>query len=140
MKWLLSVVLFAGVAHAGTVSKAQRHIIGVRALVNEAQLPPSSAERVQSVVEKFRDRIFAARIDSVTTLSELKRQLKSERPDPRRVEKLSAALLTHRAELQKQKDERTRAMAKVLTPIEFGRLLSTMSAVDRAIRTQLPRS
>jgi hypothetical protein len=30
-------------------------------------------------------------------------------------------------------------MAKVLTPIEFGRVLSSMRAIDREIRTQLPR-
>jgi hypothetical protein len=143
MKWrtFLPMVLssLAGVANAGQLSRAQLHAVAVRALVDEAQLDPASAERVQSVVEEYRGRILTARIDSVTTLSELKRLVRTERPEPRRVQKLTSALLVHRAELQKQKDERTRAIAKVLTPLQFGRLLSSWRSVDRAIRNQVPR-
>ena len=99
--------------------------------------PPSACS---SVVDRYRDSILAARIDSTTTLRELKLVLRDPKPDERRVKKLSEALIAHRARLHKLQDERVRDMGKVLTPAQFGRLLASWRAVDRAIQKEARRS
>ena len=142
---LVSVALFsvlgaAGAARADNLPPGELHSIAVGALATTAHLDVPTAERVQAVVERYRDPILAARIDSTTTLRQLNFVLRSEHPDDRRVKKLSEALIAHRARLEKLKEDRVRDIGKVLTAPQFGRLLVSWRTIERAIRKEARRS
>jgi Spy/CpxP family protein refolding chaperone len=136
----ISLLVAAGVARADNLPAAEVHNIAVQALERSVQLDAPTAERVQSVVDRYRDSILAARIDSTTTLQQLKLVLRDPHPDDRRVKKLNEALIAHRARLTKLREERVHDMSKVLTPPQFGRLLVSWRAIDRAIRKEARRS
>jgi Spy/CpxP family protein refolding chaperone len=136
----IALLVATGVARADNLPASELHSIAVTALVNSVQLDTPTAERVQSVVDRYRDSILTARIDSTTTLHQLKLVLRDAHPDDRRVKKLNDALIAHRARLEKLKEERVHDMEKILTPPQFGRLLVSWRAIDRAIRKEARRS
>ena len=54
--------------------------------------------------------------------------------------KLTDSVIAHRAQLRKLQDERMHDMSKVLSPAQFGRLLTSWRAVERNIRKEARRS
>lgn len=138
MSWRLSLalVLVAGVAHADPLPRSQVRSLALTALVNTVQLDDAAAARVQAVVERYREPMESARIESTTTLHELRLVLRDEHPDERRIKKLAEALVTRRAEVNKLRAERLHDMSRVLTPSQFGRLLVSWRAVNRALQRE----
>ncbi len=137
---VLALTLTAGAARADSLPHAEMRTIAVNALVSTVHLDESTAERVQSVIDRYRDSMLAARIDSTTTMQELKLVLRTDKPDERRVKKLSDSLLAHRAQIHKLQTERLHDLSKVLTPAQFGRLLAEWRNVERTIRKEARRS
>jgi Spy/CpxP family protein refolding chaperone len=144
MKWQTLVVLgitcVAGSANADRISHAEMRSIAVNALVNTVHLDEASAQRVQAVADRYYDSILSARIESTTTMRELSLLLRSPKPDERRVRKLSETVIAQRARLRKLQDERMHDMSKVLSSVQFGRLLTSWRAVERNIRKDARRS
>jgi hypothetical protein len=104
----------------------------VQTLVSQARLDNESAEKVQSIVEKFRPKIDSIRHEDRELLRSIRVQLASTRND-KAVAQLSDQLIKNRGKLRSLRADRLSSIKKALPPTVFARLLLAMPKIDRAL-------
>ncbi|MGZ3438425.1 MAG: hypothetical protein ACXVDD_02870 [Polyangia bacterium] len=134
---LAAVVLVGHVAWADVPPVRQAH---VATLQSRLLLDASTAERMQSLVDKYNAKIAPLQRADVAILGELRTQLALTVPDARRLKSLSGDLVKNRQKLQSLRDERLRELQRTLTPAEFSRLLVRWPALTRQLRREARRA
>ena len=135
---LLAVALLVGnVARADGPPLRQAH---VATLESRLLLDAPTAERMQSLVDKYNAKLAPLQRADVALLGELRTQLALTVPDARRLKSLSGELVKNRQKLQSLRDERLRELQKTLTPAEFSRLLVRWPSLTRQLRRDARRA
>ena len=112
---------------------AADHDFAVATLVGKAHLDQASADKVQAIVEKFRDKIDPIRHQDRELVRALRVQLAGT-PNDKAVAKLADQLVKNRAKLRDLRADRLHAIEKALPPPVFARLLLAMPRIDRALQ------
>lgn len=134
---LFVVMLLAGpVARADGSAMRQAH---VATLAAELRLDPPAAERVQSLVDKYKARMAPLERADVALVEQLHTMLLLSAPDAQRMKWASATLVKNRQKLQSLRDDRLRELQKMLTPDQFARLLVRWSTLTREFRREARR-
>ncbi len=138
---LVAVILLAGsVARAERPSLRQAH---VATLASELRLDAPAAERVQSLLDRYKARMAPLQHADAALVGQLHTLLVLSTPDAQRMTSASATLVKNRQKLQSLRDERLRELQKTLTPEQFARLLVRWPTLTRKFRheaRQLRRS
>jgi hypothetical protein len=134
----VAVVLLAGsVARAGGTPARQAH---VATLATELRIDAAGAERVQSLVDRYKTRMAPLERADVSLVEQLHTLLILSTPDAGRMKQVSATLLKNRQKLQSLRDERVRELQKTLTPEQFARLLVRWSSLTKQFRREARRA
>jgi Spy/CpxP family protein refolding chaperone len=131
------LLLAAPLARADGSPVRQAH---VATLASELRLDAAAAERVQSLVDRYKARMAPLERADVTLVEELHTLLILSTPDAGRMKQVSATLLKNRQKLQSLRDERVRELQKTLAPEQFARLLVRWSSLTKQFRREARRA
>lgn len=127
-----SIAMVMAISLGGASAFAQpnsMHEVGVRALEAKAALDAGSAEKVQAVVDRYKPKMDPLRKEDQRILKQLRGTV-----DDAQAKSLTSKLEKNRKKLRSLRADRLRDIEKLLTPAQFGRLVASMSRVDRAIQ------
>jgi Spy/CpxP family protein refolding chaperone len=134
---LVAVILLAGpVARADGSSVRKAHIA---TLATELQLDASTAERVQSLVDKYKTRMAPLQRADAALVEQLHTLLLLSTPDAQRMKWVSGTLVKNRQKLQSLRDDRLHELQKTLTPEQFARLLVRWPTLTRQFHREALR-
>ena len=130
---LVAAMLVGSLARADAPPVRQAHLV---TLEHRLQLDADTAERMQSIIDKYNVRIAPLQRADVALLGQLRTQLALTVPDYARMKSLSGKLVENRQKLQALRDERLRELQKLLQPDQFSRLLVRWPSLTRALRRE----
>ncbi len=134
---LFAVLLLAGpVARADGASLRQAH---VATLAAELRLDAPAAERVQSLLDKYKERMAPLQRADAALVDQLHTLLVLSAPDGQRMRWAAGTLVKNRQKLQSLRDERLLELQKLLPPEPFARLLVRWSMLTRQFRREARR-
>jgi Spy/CpxP family protein refolding chaperone len=141
MRFVLPLLFSSGIALAQPTqfTDAQRvklRAAAVDALVEDVQLDPATAEKVQQVNDKYKKPIADLRRDDAQTLRDLRTLVGEKSTDGKKLKQLSERLTANRDKLTKLRGKRLDEMRKVTTPQQFARLLVSWRSVNRAVHRE----
>jgi hypothetical protein len=125
---LVTAILLGG---APAFAESKLHDVGVRALESKAALDAMSAERVQSVVDRYKPKMDPLRQEDLRILKQLRGGV-----DDAQAKALTAKLTRNRKRVASLKADRLHDIEKLLTPAQFGRLLASMPRIDRTVHRE----
>jgi hypothetical protein len=131
------VLLLAHTARADGTSLRRAHIT---TLATELHIDAPAAERVQSLLDKYKGRMAPLQRADSGLLEQLHTLLLLSTPDAQRMKWVSGALVKNRQKLQSLRDDRLRELQKMLTPEQFSRLLVRWSAMSNEFRREARRA
>jgi hypothetical protein len=106
----------------------------VSTMVAQARLDQPSAVKVQSIVDKYREKIDPLRHQDRELLRSIRVQLATAPANDKAVAHLSEQLLKNRAKLRELRADRLSSIKKALPPTVFARLLLALPRIDRALQ------
>ncbi len=134
--FLLFAVLLAGPVARADGPVRQAH---VATLAAELHLDAPAAERVQSLLERYKERMAPLQRADVALVDQLHTLLLLSTPDAQRMRWASSTLVKNRQKLQSLRDDRLRDLQKMLAPEQFARLLVRWSALTREFHREARR-
>jgi hypothetical protein len=126
---------FAPSAAAQEVT-SQNRSFAVETLMQKARLDQPTADKVQAIVDKYRDKIDGLRHQDRELVRALRVHLATttaDRKSDKALAKIADELLSNRKKLRDLRADRLRAIEKALPPPAFARLLVAMPRIDRAL-------
>jgi hypothetical protein len=130
---LFAVMLVGPLAWADAPPVRQTHLV---TLEHRLQLDADTAERIQSLIDKYNVKIAPLQRADVALLGQLRAQLALAVPDYARMQSLSGELVKNRQKLQALRDDRLRELQRLLAPDQFSRLLVRWPSLTRALRRE----
>jgi hypothetical protein len=106
----------------------------VSTMIEKARLDQATALKVQSIVDKYRDKIDPLRHQDRELLRSIRVQLAAAPANDKAVARLSDQLLKNRAKLRDLRADRLSSIKKALPPALFARLLLALPRIDRALQ------
>jgi hypothetical protein len=135
---LVAVILLSSqVARADGAPLRQAH---VATLANELRIDAPLAERVQSLLDKYKQRMAPLQRADAALIEQLNTLLLLSAPDAPRMKWVSGTLVKNRQKLQALRDDRLHELQKMLTPEQFSRLLVRWSALTNQFRREARRA
>jgi uncharacterized protein YicC (UPF0701 family) len=143
---LAALLLLAGIARADD-AEAQRTKFRVQvrtqieqALATAAGLDPAATARVAAVIDRIDDHVAQLQRDNHAAYLELKQLLEQPQPDPNAVNRLIDRITANRAGVLHAEEDRTREVRRLLTPVQYGKIVIAYPMVNRQIRAHIRRA
>jgi Spy/CpxP family protein refolding chaperone len=105
-------------------------------------LKPDAATlaKLKDVADRFDTQEFAARKEMPKARKELMEQLDAAKPDEKVIAKLTDQLLTGRAAMHKNEEDRAAALRKILPPAQFAELFLAWPEINREVRDDIRKA
>jgi len=144
---LAVLLLVGGAARADDAAEGQRakFRLQVRTQIEQrlaaaAGLDPATTARLAQIVDRSDEHVAQLQRDQRDAYRELKQLLEQPQPDPNAANRLIDRISANRSAVMRAEEDRTREVRKLLTPIQYGKIVIAYPIVNRQIRAGIRKA